>query len=64
MAEVVGNLSEVPDGDVRAIATYMADVLGAPTPDRKLRGEQVLAQVKTPSMPPAKTDAPGASIQT
>jgi mono/diheme cytochrome c family protein len=62
MAEVVGNLSDVPDGDVRAIATYMADVLGAPTPDRKLRGEQVLAQVKTPSMPPAKTDAVGASI--
>lgn len=62
MAEVVGNLAEVPDGDVRAIATYMADVFGAPTPDRKLRGEQVLAQVKTPSMPPAKTEALGASI--
>src|SRR5450756_2339978 len=33
MAEVVGNLADVPDGDIRAIATYMADVSGAPTPD-------------------------------
>jgi mono/diheme cytochrome c family protein len=62
MAEVVGNLSEVPDGDVRAIATYMADVFGAPTPDRKRRGDEVLAQAKTPSVPPAKIDAPGALI--
>lgn len=62
MAEVVGNLSDVSDGDVRAIATYMADVFGAPAPDRKLRGEQVLAQVKTPSVPPAKIDALGSSI--
>jgi mono/diheme cytochrome c family protein len=62
MAEVVGNLSDVPDGDVRAIATYMADVLGAPTPDRKLRGEQVLAGVNAPTVPSAKTDALGASI--
>ncbi len=44
MAQVVGNLSEVPESDVRAIATYMADVFGAPTPDRKRRGDDVLAQ--------------------
>jgi mono/diheme cytochrome c family protein len=62
MAEVVGNLSEVPDGDVRAIATYIADVFGAPTPDRKRRGDEVLAQAKTRSVPPAKVDALGASI--
>jgi mono/diheme cytochrome c family protein len=30
MAEVVSNLSSVPSGDVEAIATYMADVFGAP----------------------------------
>ena len=37
----------VPDSDVRAIATYMASVFGAPTPDRKRQGEEVLAQVKS-----------------
>ena len=31
MAEVVSNLSSVPESDVRAIATYMAGVFGAPT---------------------------------
>ena len=47
MAEVVSNLSAVPASDVRAIATYMADVFGAPTPDRKRQGETVLAQAKS-----------------
>jgi mono/diheme cytochrome c family protein len=42
MAQVVSNLSAVPENDVRAIATYMADVFGAPTPDRKRR--EVLAR--------------------
>ena len=46
MAEVVSNLSSVPDSDIRAIATYMAGVFGAPTPDRKRRGDEVLAQVE------------------
>jgi mono/diheme cytochrome c family protein len=44
MAQVVGNLSAVPGSDVRAIATYMADVFGAPTPERKRRGDDVLAR--------------------
>src|SRR5476649_2110844 len=35
MAEVVSNLSSVPPGDIRAIATYMAGQSGAPAPDRK-----------------------------
>jgi len=46
MAEVVSNLSEVPESDVRAIATYMADVFGVPTPEQKRRGEEVLASSK------------------
>ena len=44
MAQVVGNLSDVPESDVRAIATYMADLFGAPTAERKRRGDDVLAQ--------------------
>jgi mono/diheme cytochrome c family protein len=62
MADVVGNLSGVPDSDVRAIATYMAGVFGAPTPDRKRRGDEVLAQVKSPPVQAATSDAAGVTI--
>jgi mono/diheme cytochrome c family protein len=62
MAEVVSNLAEVPDSDIRAIATYMAEVFGAPTPERKRRGEEVLAQVKSPPAPAPQGDATGAAI--
>ncbi|HEY3790246.1 MAG TPA: cytochrome c [Bradyrhizobium sp.] len=47
MAEVVSNLSRVNENDVRAIATYMADVFGKPSPDRIRQGEAVLAQAKS-----------------
>lgn len=47
MAQVVSNLSSVPESDVRAIAIYMAGVFGAPTPDHQQRGEALLAQVKS-----------------
>ena len=63
MAEVVSNLASVPASDVRAIATYMADVFGVPTPDRKREGEAALAQAARPapsSVP--QTDAAGAAI--
>jgi mono/diheme cytochrome c family protein len=62
MAQVVSNLSSVPPGDIRAIATYMAGVFGAPTPDRKRRGEAVLAQIRSPSAQAPKGDAAGAAI--
>jgi mono/diheme cytochrome c family protein len=61
MAQVVSNLSSVPDSDVRAIAVYMADISGAPTPDRKRQAEAVLAQAKSPP-PGTQADAAGASI--
>jgi mono/diheme cytochrome c family protein len=62
MAQVVSNLSSVPPSDIRAIATYMAGVFGAPTPDRKRQGEAVLAQVRSPSAQAPKGDAAGAAI--
>jgi mono/diheme cytochrome c family protein len=62
MAEVVSNLSSVPPSDIRAIATYMAGVFGAPTPDRKRQGEAVLAQVRSPAVQAPKADAAGAAI--
>jgi mono/diheme cytochrome c family protein len=62
MAEVVSNLSSAPEGDVRAIATYMAGWFGAPTPDRKRRGDEVLTQARSPAAQAPATDAAGASI--
>jgi mono/diheme cytochrome c family protein len=63
MAEVVSNLSSVPQDDIRAIATYMASVFGTPTPDRKRQGEAVLAQVKSPAvMQASKINPAGAAI--
>jgi len=68
MAEVVSNLSSVPESDVHAIATYMGSVFGAPSPDRLRRGEQALASVKTrastqaSAAPAAGADDAGAAI--
>src|SRR6201991_3211447 len=63
MAEVVSNLSDVPESDVHAIATYMAGVFGAPTPDAKRRGDDVLAQAQASQTPQASQipQAPQAS---
>ena len=64
MAEVVSNLSSVNESDVRAIATYMADMFGAPSADDKKRGEAVLAQAKSPAplTLDSNANAAGASI--
>jgi mono/diheme cytochrome c family protein len=61
MAEVVRNLSSVSSSDVRAIATYMADIAGPPTPDRQRQGEAALAQTKSQS-PEPQPDSKGRSI--
>ena len=65
MAEVVSNLSEVPESDVRAVATYMASVFGAPTPDAKRRGDDVRAQANARPTPQASNaNTGGASLYT
>jgi mono/diheme cytochrome c family protein len=69
MAQVVSNLSSVPNSDVRAISTYMAGVFGAPTTDRKRQGDQVLADTRSPplqlpSAQASQADPAGASIYT
>jgi mono/diheme cytochrome c family protein len=58
MAEVVSNLSSVPASDVHAIATYMADVFGAPHTERSR--ETVVAQAK--SIQGKTADPQGATI--
>jgi len=62
MAEVVSNLSSVPASDVRAIATYMAGVFGAPGPDRKRQGEAVLAQARSAPSQASQAQPQGAAI--
>jgi len=70
MAQVVSNLSQVPESDVHAIAVYMAGVFGAPTPERRQQSEAVLAQVrsqiksqvKSPLVLASAPDAAGAAI--
>jgi mono/diheme cytochrome c family protein len=62
MARVASNLSSVPEGELRAIATYMAGVFGAPTPERKRRADEILTQAKSPATAPAETGAAGAAI--
>jgi len=63
-AEVVSNLAQASDGDIHAIAAYMAGVFGAPTPDRQRRGEELLAQVKSMPMPVSPSGDVGAAIYT
>jgi len=62
MAEVVSNLSAVPSDDVRAIAIYMADVFGAPSPERKRQGEAALAQARSSPAAAAAADSQGAAL--
>src|SRR3954447_24403622 len=62
MAQVVSNLSSVPESDIRAIAVYMAGQFGAPTPDRKRRGDEALMQAKSPAPQASTTEAAGAAI--
>jgi mono/diheme cytochrome c family protein len=46
MAPVVHNLSAVPESEVRAIAIYVASVMGEPDAERQRRAQQVLATAK------------------
>jgi mono/diheme cytochrome c family protein len=61
MAEVVSNLSHVAARDVQAIATYMADISGVPTQDRKLKGEAALNEAKS-AVTAAPVNSLGAKI--
>ncbi|NLS03420.1 c-type cytochrome [Rhizobium sp. P32RR-XVIII] len=45
MGEVTGNLGLLPDSDVHAIATYLASLMGTPSPERVQKGEEIRKQV-------------------
>jgi mono/diheme cytochrome c family protein len=46
MAEVTANLGTLPEADVRAIATYVASVMGEPTAERRSRADQILQDLE------------------
>jgi len=46
MAAVMDNLGSTDDADLRAIATYMAGILGEPTPQRRRQGDAALAKAR------------------
>jgi mono/diheme cytochrome c family protein len=64
MAPVTANLGSVPEADARAIAVYVADIMGQPNQDRQARGEAALAaarrEIETPLT--ARADAAGSGI--
>ncbi|WJR66460.1 cytochrome c [Neorhizobium sp. CSC1952] len=74
MAEVTGNLGLLSDSDIRAIATYVASVMGEPSPERKEKGERLTrsfgnggANITTAALDENKASAdlsahPGAAI--
>jgi mono/diheme cytochrome c family protein len=47
MAPVVDNLNALPDQDISAIATYVADIAGTPSPERQQKAQSVLGQTST-----------------
>jgi mono/diheme cytochrome c family protein len=45
MAEVTGNLDPLPNADIDAIATYVASVMGEPSPERRRQADALLEEV-------------------
>lgn len=72
MAEVTGNLAGLPDSDIDAIAVYVADVMGEPTPERRQHAARLLQTVGAPertggdadtlTVPPDVAGMPGAAL--
>lgn len=46
MAPVTANLGSVPEADARAIAAYVAEIMGQPNQERRARGEAALAATR------------------
>src|SRR5262245_53202934 len=49
MAPVVHNLAGVPEGDVRAIAVYVAALAGSPSPERQRKADELMQRLRKPS---------------
>ncbi|MCB5174887.1 cytochrome c [Microvirga lenta] len=60
MAPVTANLGSVPEEDARAIATYLADLMGEPNQERQTRAEAARAAIREEGGAPRPVQA-GAS---
>ena len=61
MAEVVGNLADLSDKDVEAIAAYVASLMGRPDAKRKAAAERLQAEISGPGASAAKGGSQAAS---
>ncbi len=63
MAPVVRNLAGVSDADIKAIATYVASIAGAPSAMRQAQATQAIARAKGEGAPSRNAPSgPGAAI--
>ncbi len=63
MAPVVRNLAAVSDADIKAIATYVASIAGAPSAARQTQATQAIARSKGEGTPTRSAPSgPGAAI--
>jgi mono/diheme cytochrome c family protein len=46
MAEVTGNLGLLPDSDIAAMATYVIDLMGQPSPQRQQQAEKLIEETR------------------
>lgn len=54
MAEVVHNLSRADPADIKAMATYVADVMGPPSAERQAKADALVAKVESAPPEPAR----------
>ena len=66
MEPVVRNLAAVPESDVRAIASYVASVMGAPSPERVAHAQRTVEQAaragSTAAVPPGDARPSGSGV--
>ena len=64
MADVIRNLAQVPESDIKAMATYVASLAGTPGKERQDQGARAIARARGEGVPTRTAAAvqPGASI--
>jgi mono/diheme cytochrome c family protein len=64
MAPVAQNMADVPEDDVRAIASYVASLMGEPTPERQQKAEKLIATAKQGGSVTSLASAPSTTDRT
>ena len=61
MGEVTGNLGLLPESDIRAMATYIASIMGEPSAERRAKSDKLLEEIKSGPITSAISADPSAS---